>query len=509
MVKKKILSKKKIKPKKKATKPVGKKRPIKKKRSVKSEKEIYQPKIGVIGIGGGGGSIVGEIAKNISKKKIPHSNRVKFIVANVDSQAIKAAPRQAGAFYFGQKTTHGLGCGMNVTLGEDSATREKKRIKTLLKKYDFCILITCLGGGAGSGAAPVFAELSKELGILTMGICTLPFSFEGKERYRIARSSLEKMKTNLNAFVVVPNQRIFKIIDQKTPIQKSLSTMNNILVRSLEGLIETLYSPGLINLDFSDFTTILNHQSGLAYLYSQEFSGSDRANKVVQSVLKNPLINYDITGTERMLFNIAGSKDMKMNEVENISQTISGFNPQAKIIFGVTQDSKHKNKIKITLLAVGCETDAQRKAKILKKEKIEREKKEAEIRLARTEKRIREQKKAEALKRKKEKELQEIREKRKLEKEKADRKKKLEKEKEKERKRLEKEEAERKEKLEKERKIIIKKKILKSKPKVVNKTTVRRNALDLHKQAKEDEQRMLEEERKWDIPAFLREEDDN
>ena len=261
-----------------------------------------------------------------------------------------------------------------------------------------------------------------------MGICTLPFVFEGKERSKIARESLGKIKANVNALVVVPNQKIFKIINEKTPIQKSLSAMNNILVESLEGLIETLYSPGLINLDFSDFRAVLNHQSGLAYLNSQEFSGSNRAEKAVESVLQNPLINYDITGTERMLFNIAGAKDMKMSEIERISKTISNFNPQAKIIFGVTQDSHYKNKIRITLLAVGCETEAQRKAKIVKREKIKRKEEEKRIKLEKIKKEMREQKRADAIKKAKEKKLEEIKEKKRLEKERTEKKARLEKE---------------------------------------------------------------------------------
>ncbi len=486
MAKKKTISKKKVKVKKKIVKLARKKTPTKRKASFRVQGEIYQPKIGVIGIGGGGGSIVGEIAKSISRKRIPHSNRVKFIVANVDNQAIKAAPKQAGAFYFGQKTTHGLGCGMNVALGKNSAIMEKKRIKTLLKKYDFCILITCLGGGAGSGAAPIFADVSKNLGILTMGICTLPFVFEGKERSKIAKESLRKIKDNLNAFVIVPNQRIFKIIDEKTPIQKSLSVMNNILVESIEGFIETLYSPGLINLDFSDFRATLDEESGLAYLHSQEFSGPNRAKKAVESVLKNPLINYDITGVERMLFNIAGAKDMKMSEIENISKTISNFNPQAKIIFGVSQENQRKNRIRITLLAVGCETNEQRRAKVVKEKKLEREKEETRIKLEKKKKKIKEEKRTRRIQKKKEKESQEIKEKQIKEQE------------------VKKKEKEKRAEAEKEKKIIIKRKIKQKKPKVVNKTTVRRNALDLHRQAEEDEKKMLEEESKWDIPAFLR-----
>ncbi len=466
----------------------------KKKISSSAKGGAYQPKIVVIGIGGGGGSIVGEIAKSIGKKGIPHSNRVNFIIANVDYQAIKIAPKKAGVFYFGQKMTHGLGCGMNVALGEESALREKKRITRLLKKYDLCILITCLGGGTGSGATPIFAEISKNLGILTLGICTLPFAFEGKERAKIAKTSLDKTKEKLNSFIIIPNQKIFRIIDQKTPIHKSLSAMNNMLVQGIEGLIETLYSPGLINLDFSDFKTILNQESALAYLNSQEFSGSDRAEKTVEMTLNNPLINYNIAGAKRILFNIAGNKDMKMSEVESISRAISNFNPQAKIIFGVSHDNHYKNKIKITLLAVGCTTNEERKAKIIRQEKIKQQKEEEKqqeerdrIRAEKIKKKLQEEQRLEFLREKQvaleEKQIQNEKKKAKL---KLD--KKIE------------EESEKKEK----KKIITKKASPKKTQKIIKKTTVRRNALDLHKKVQEDEQKMLEEESKWDVPAFLR-----
>jgi len=436
-----------------------------KKKSQTKDSGAYQPKIGVIGIGGGGGSIVGEIAKSISKKKIPHSGRIKFVVANVDYQAIKIAPKQTGVFYFGESLTHGLGCGMNTQLGEQSALRAKKRIEKLLKKCDFCIFISCLGGGTGSGATPIFAEISKNLGVLSLGIFTLPFKFEGKERAKIARDSLEKIKPNLNAYIIMPNQKIFKIIDEKTPIHKSLSAMNNILVNTLRGLIETLYMPGLINLDFSDFRTILEKENSLAYLHCQEFNGLSRAEKAVEAVLTNPLINYDITGAERVLFNITGAKDMRMSEVERVSKRITDFNPQAKIIFGILEDNHHKNKLKITLLAVGCE----QKAKI----KYQKSKRQIKKKKNKTEP-LREEEKKPA--------VQEI-EKAKPEKIKKE--------------------------VKKEKKLVVKKKAPREKAKIAKKTTVRRDALDLHKQLEEDEKRMLEEESKWDIPAFLRKSDNS
>ncbi len=453
---------------------VGKKKNLKEKifnkreAQAKVQKSVSQPKVVVVGIGGGGGSIVGEIAKSISKKNAPYMGKIKFVIANVDQQAIKAAPRQVETFYFGEKITYGLGCGMNLSLGEESALQSKIGIEKLLRKYDFCIFITSLGGGTGSGAGPIFAEISKNLGLLTLGICTLPFSFEGKERGRIAQISLEKFKANLNSFIIIPNQRIFRIIDKKTSLQKSLSSMNNILVKSVEGIIETLYFHGLINLDFSDFRATLSQEGALTYLNCQEFSGQDRAEKAVEAVLKNPLISYNITGVKNMLFNIAGDKEMRMSEVEHISKMISDFNPQAKIIFGVSQDSYYKDKIKITLLAVGCEArKPKRKIKVkldgkrkMEKEKIESSEKQEQEEIILNKRDLNEKSKK----------------------------------------------IEGKIKKEKKKKINIKKKRLAKKIKIAKNTTVRRDALDLHKQTQENEKKILEEESKWDVPAFLRKE---
>ncbi|MBU3964672.1 cell division FtsZ family protein [Patescibacteria group bacterium] len=436
------------------------------------QETFFHPRIGIIGIGGGGGSIVGEIAKTIYRKKLPHLNKIKFIVANVDYQAIKMVPKQAGAFYFGKEITRGLGCGMNIELGEKSALQDKKSIEKLLKNCDFCIFISCLGGGTGSGATPVFAEIAKSLSILSLGIFTMPFAFEGNERGRIARASLEKIKQNINAFTIIPNQRIFKIIDEKTPIHKSLSVMNNALVEILEGFIETLYLPGLINLDFSDFRAVLEKEGQLTYLNSQEFSGASRAEKVAEAVLNNPLMNYDISGVERMLFNIVGSKDMKMSEVEEICKKIEAYNPQAKIIFGVMQDAQHQGKLKITLMAVGCgaKEKPKPKKKIIRKQKDEikagaineseqkkeEEKMPSEASIAKPKEKLEEVKIPQAPDNKEEKPK------------------------------------------------IIKKKNKVKKLQIVKKTNIRRNALDLQKQAVDDEKKMLEEENKWEIPAFLR-----
>jgi len=442
----------------------------------KEESKVHYPKIAIIGIGGGGGSVVSEIARSISARKIPHLNKIKFIIANVDFQAIKNAPKQVSTFYFGKEFTHGLGCGMRSEIGEKAALASKKGIEKILRNNDICIFISSLGGGTGSGASPVFASIANDLGISSVGIFTKPFSFEGKERSNIANNSLRALKLKLNAITIIPNQRIFKIIDKSTPINKSLSAMNKILVDILEGLIETLYLPGLINLDFSDLQAILDTDKSLTYLHSQISTGSNRAKKSIESVLTNPLINYDIKGADRILFNIAGSKDLRMSEVAYICERIAIFNPVARIIFGVGQDNRYKNKLKITLMAVGCEKETKKKEKKvikrkIKKPEIEKEKIPIQQELKKSEKKEKKQKT---------KPKQIIEKAKKIVKSKPKK---------------------------KQKKFDIKKINTKENIKDVEEKkepTIRRNALDLHKKAEEDIQKMLEEESKWDIPTFLR-----
>lgn len=303
-------------------------------------------KMQVIGVGGGGSSIVSEIASKLEK--------VKFLAANTDLQALKKMARGVGRFQFGQNLTHGLGTGMDPELGERAALAEMEKIKKIFQKQDFSILVSCLGGGTGSGATPIFAKVAKDLKNYTLGIFTLPFLFEGQKRMDIAFQSLEKIKPNLNAFVLVPNERVFQIIDQKTPIKEAFSAINKILAENLEGLIEMLFSPGLINIDFADLKTILAGRGKLAFLNTILCQGENRAETAAKKILENPLSEYSIPGAEKILFNISGSKDLTMNEVEKISKTISDFNKRAKIIFGISQNEKYKDAIKVTLLAIGC-----------------------------------------------------------------------------------------------------------------------------------------------------------
>lgn len=310
--------------------------------------EIRKTKIRVIGIGGGGGTIVSEIFF-----KMP---RASFVAANTDSQALKSAARRILRFQFGQAMTRGLGTGMNPELGREAALSEKDKIKKLCQGYDLCILVACLGGGSGSGAAPVFAKISRSLGNITYGIFTLPFDFEGEKKMEIARESLEKSKNYLNAVTVIPNERVFQLIDKNTPLKQSLSVINKNLSEGLGGLIETIYDPGLINIDFADFRTVLEGKGRLTYLNTAEVQQKEGSVKdLIIKALNSPFFPYSIKGGKGVLFNISGEKELSLSDVAQISKTIADLvNPEAKIIFGVSQNKQRPNILKTTLMVTGC-----------------------------------------------------------------------------------------------------------------------------------------------------------
>ncbi len=308
---------------------------------------IHQTKVRVIGIGGGGGSIISEISSRIK--------RASFVAANTDARALRGT-KKVKRFQFGQDLTHGLGTGMNIEVGELAAQNEKEKIKKLFEEQDLCIIVICLGGGTGSGAGSIFAKISKKLNCLTYGIFTMPFEFEGEKKMEIARESLEKIKPHLNVFSVIPNERIFQIIDKDTPLKDALSAINERLAENLEGLIEMIYLPGLINIDFADLRTILAGRGRLAYLNTVEIE-EPKKEEAAKKVISTPLYSYTVKGAKGVLYNVVGGKTLQLSEVSQISRIISdSVNKNAKIIFGISQSSQYQNKIRITLLATGCGT---------------------------------------------------------------------------------------------------------------------------------------------------------
>jgi len=390
---KRIKKVKKIKSKRRILKPVRKVK-IKKLAELPTEISLLQDKnlflkgpvkkikIRVVGVGGGGSSIVSEVCQRISPLG---KGKISFVVANTDLKALKKTSFHSIRFPFGQNLTFGLGTGMNPKLGRLAAQKEKEKIKKILEGQDLIILVSSLGGGAGSGATPIFAKICQELGILTLGFFTLPFKFEGQKKMEIAKDSLRKLKPYLNALSIIPNERIFQVIDKKTPLTTALSVINKNLAKSLEGLLEIIYQPGLINIDFADLKTILAGNDlepsfgKIAYLNTVEVEGQNKVPEAIKKLISSPLYPYSISGVEGILFNIAGEPNLKLAEVNEISQAIFAESKgEAKIIFGISENRELKDKLKVTILAVGCKANfisskskpAAKKTPKVKKQKI-------------------------------------------------------------------------------------------------------------------------------------------
>lgn len=447
---------------------------------VPKEFPIKKTKIRVIGIGGGAGNIVSEIAPRIKKAT--------FVVANTDIQALKTTSQKVIQFPFGQSFTRGLGTGMNPELGEMAAKSEKEKIKKLLSGQDLLIMVACLGGGVSSGAAPVFAKISRDLGNLTYGIFTLPFKFEGEKKMAIAKASLEKLKPKLNILSVIPNERIFQTIDRNTPLKSAFSAINKILTESLEGLIETISQPGLINIDFADLRTILQGQGRLAFLNTAKILRKERG-EAIKKVFNCPLYSYTIRGAKNLLFNIVGAKGLSLAEVYQISKSIFEMaNPEAKVIFGISQNKKYQDEIKVTLLATGCGTKIfprkikkgrLRKKPVQKSSQLEIPSPLVKSRLLKSKPKTKVAKKIKLRPKKvklKTKKKPKIKARKKIKPKPKPKK--------------------------------VKVKITVSQPEAkeasLPEEKVRRNALQIKKEAEEAEKELLKEEEKWEAPAFLR-----
>jgi len=351
---------KKMKPKKplKQIKKAPRKRAAAIKDTVPSPRKI---KIRVIGLGGGGGAIVSEMASSL--------RGVSFVAADTDLKTSKKLKRGVKFFQFGEKITGGLGTGLNPDLAQKAAQEAKEKIARLFASCDLVILVGALGGGVASGASSVFAEVAEAQKTIAMGIFTLPFSFEGEKKTRLAKKALEVLEEKLSGVLVVPNERIFLLVDKKTPLKKSLSLLNQTFALWLSDLLSVIIKPGLINIDFADLKTILEKRGKKLFFGQGTAQGPLRAEEVVKNIFQSPFTEGAPRNVKRILFNITGGKDLGLKEIEAISNNIAALNPKAKIIFGITEAPSFQGRVKILLLAVsddepapsgsgGCETPA-------------------------------------------------------------------------------------------------------------------------------------------------------
>lgn len=306
-------------------------------------------KIRIVGIGGGGGNIVAELSKKLKDFSI---QKIDFIAANTDNQALHSLNKNIKKFSFGQKMTRGLGTGRDVELGERAAREDFEKIKSLFAEdRDLYIIISSLGGGTGTGSSPIFTKACSDFGLPVLGIFTMPFVFEGKKKMDDAQKALEKMKENLNAFMILPNEKIFGLTKEEISFTDSLNLLNSRLAMSLDGLLRAIYSPGLINIDWADIRTILEGKRKEAYLNVVKGKINQNLDEFIKSIFKNPILDTQFSNAESVLFNIDGSKELSLQTLAQISEKINELSPNAKIIFGLNQNPKMKNEIKVTILA--------------------------------------------------------------------------------------------------------------------------------------------------------------
>ncbi|TSC96273.1 MAG: cell division protein FtsZ [Parcubacteria group bacterium Athens1014_26] len=303
-------------------------------------------KIKVVGVGGGGGNAVHRMKNDFIKG-------VEFIAINTDAQDL-AHCDVPYKIHIGKNLTRGLGTGMNPELGRQAAEETKAEIIEALKGADLVFITAGLGGGTGTGAAPIIAEAAKELGALTIAVVTKPFSFEGAQRNRVAQDGLAKLKDKVDTLIVVPNDRIFAVVSKDTSIIKAFEVVDDVLRCAVEGIADLVAMPGIVNVDFADVRAIMQ-DAGTAIVGLGVASSQDRGVKAISQAIHSPLLEYSIDGAKGVLFGIFGGKDLKMSEINDIARIISEtIDPGAKVIFGAYYDKKMRpGFIKVTVIATG------------------------------------------------------------------------------------------------------------------------------------------------------------
>lgn len=303
--------------------------------------------IKVVGVGGGGGNIVGRMRE---KNRI---KGVEYIAVNTDAQDLNHTSAHK-KIYIGKALTRGLGAGMNPEIGKQAAEENRSEIGEMLDGADIVFITAGFGGGTGTGAAPIIADIAREKGILTVAIVTKPFAFEGSRRMSIATDGLARLKDTVDAMIVVPNDRVFSIISKDTPLLKAFSYIDDILNNSVRAVADLINTPGIINVDFADIKTILR-EAGPSLVGVGVAAGQDRGEKAVDFALNSPLLEASIDGAKGVLFSISGGSDLKMAEVNDIAKAVvSNLDSGARVIFGAYYDRSLKNKsIKVTVIATG------------------------------------------------------------------------------------------------------------------------------------------------------------
>jgi len=303
-------------------------------------------KIKVLGVGGGGNNA---IASMVATGKI---KGVEFVAVNTDAQALLANPAQIKV-QIGDNLTKGLGSGADPDIGRQAADESRERLKEMLVDTDMVFITAGMGGGTGTGAAPIVAELAKEAGALTVAVVTKPFAFEGIRRMTVAEEGLEELKGKVDTLIVIPNQKLLDVVDKKMTLQEAFRVADSVLGQGVQGISDLITTPGLINVDFADVRAIMT-DAGTALMGVGLGTGENRAQMAARTAISSPLLEVKIDGARGILFNITGGPDLTMTEVSQAAEMISQHaDPDANIIFGATIDQAMGDQIKISVIATG------------------------------------------------------------------------------------------------------------------------------------------------------------
>ena len=305
--------------------------------------------IKVIGVGGAGNNAVNRMLELGIKS-------VDFIAVNTDRQALQKS-KASTKIQIGEKITRGLGAGANPDIGAQSAEESKTELSEVLRGADM-VFVTCgMGGGTGTGAAPVVAGLAKEMGILTIGVVTKPFTFEGKKRLAQAERGIESLKSKVDTLIVIPNDKLLQIIDRKTSMSEAFMMADDVLRQGVQGISDLITVTGTVNLDFADVKTIMLN-TGMAHMGTGSASGENKAEDAAKQAIQSPLLETSIEGARGVIINITGGEDLGLQEVNTAAELIQrSVDPEANIIFGTVIDPNMNDEIKITVIATGFEQD--------------------------------------------------------------------------------------------------------------------------------------------------------
>jgi len=302
--------------------------------------------IKVIGVGGGGGNAVEHMVSQTIEG-------VEFVTANTDSQALRNSSADV-TLQLGADVTKGLGAGANPEIGRCAAEEDRETIKQALQGADMIFIAAGMGGGTGTGAAPVVAEIAKEMGILTVAVVTKPFPFEGKKRMNYADQGIEFLSKNVDSLITIPNEKLLKVLGPGTSLLDAFKAANNVLLGAVQGIAELITRPGLINVDFADVRTVMS-EMGTAMMGSGTASGDDRAQEAADAAISSPLLeDVDLAGARGILVNITAGMDISIDEFETVGNAVKAFaSENATVVVGAVIDMDMTDELRVTVVATG------------------------------------------------------------------------------------------------------------------------------------------------------------